>query len=166
LTALSQIAAGQRLTADMLQAVAPMSAYKSSNQTGSGSTLANDNTLFIPVLANAVYYFELILGYQGGTGGSSDIKLGWSLPSGATMVYALQGNTTGGAATAGAWETQSSVPALGTAGSGVPVGAVASGTIATGSTAGTMQLQWARNAGSGTSPTVLAGSVLTAWQVQ
>jgi hypothetical protein len=164
LTALGQVQAGARLTAAMAQGVAPLSAYKSSNQTGSG-TLANDSALFLPVQANAVYYFELILGYQGGTGGSSDIKLGWSLPSGATMVYALQGNTTGGVATAGAWETQSSVPPLGTAGSGVPVGAVASGTIAVSSTAGTMQLQWARNSGS-TNPTVLAGSSLAAWQVQ
>jgi hypothetical protein len=166
LTALGQIQAGARLTAAMAQGVAPLSAYKGSSQAGSGSTLANDNALFLTVQPNAVYYFELVIGYQGGTGGSSDIKLGWSLPSGATMTYALEGNTTGGVATAGAWETQSSTPALGTAGSGVPVGAVASGTIATSSTGGTMQLQWARNAGSGTAPTVLAGSTLDAWQVQ
>lgn len=166
MSALGQVQAGARLTAAMAQGVAPLSAYKGSNQTGSGSTLANDSALFLPVLANAVYYFELMLGYQGGTLGSSDIKLGWTVPSGTVMGYALEGNTTGGVATPGTWCTQSSTPPLGTAGSGVPVGATASGTIAVGSTGGTMQLQWARNAGSGTAPTVLAGSTLDAWQIQ
>lgn len=167
MTNTAAVFAGSRLTALGIRGTAPLSAYKSSNQPGSGSTLANDSALFLPLLANAVYDFELVLGYNGGTLGSSDLKFAWVIPSGATMGYAVYGNTTGGSATSAPWYTQSSTPAaLGTNGTSTPVGAVMSGTVAVSSTAGTLQLQWARNAGSGTAPTVLAGSVLVAWQVQ
>jgi hypothetical protein len=166
MTAAGQVYAGSRETAAMLQGVAPLSAYKATNQPGSGSTLANDSALVIPLQANAVYDFELILGYFGGTQGSSDIKLGWSLPSGASMGYTVYGNTTGGNPTDAPWYTASSTPALGTNGTGTNIGAILSGTVSVGANAGNMQLQWARNAGSGTAPTVLAGSILLAWQVQ
>jgi hypothetical protein len=153
------------MTAAMAQDVAPLSAYKAASQAGVNSTLANDSALFLPLLANAVYDFELVLGYTGGTLGSSDLKLAWVLPSGATIGYAIYGNNTSGNATDAPWITSTSAQVLGTNGA-TPAGAVLSGTVATSGTPNPMQLQWARNAGSGTVPTVLAGSVLLAWQVQ
>jgi hypothetical protein len=152
----------------MAQGVAPLSAYKGSNQSSANSTtLAGDNALFLALQANAVYSFIAVLGYNGGTQGSSDLKLGWSLPSGASMGYSLYGNTTSGSATDGPWYTASSTPALGTNGTGTNLGGVAQGTVATGSTAGTMQLTWAKNSTSdSTLTTVLAASILLAWQVQ
>lgn len=162
---IGQAYAGSRLTGLGLRAVAPLSAYKGTSQAGSGSTLANDSALFLPLLANAVYDFELVIGYTGSATGSGDIKLAWTLPSAATVGYTIYGSTTSGSATDAPWVTSTSAQALGANGA-TPVGAVLSGTVATSTTAGTMQLQWARNSGSGTSPTVLAGSVLLAWQVQ
>ena len=142
--------------------------YKGGSQSSPNSTtLANDTALFIPLLANAVYDFELLLGYNGGTLGSSDLKIGWSVPSGTTMGYTAYGNTTSGAATDAPWYTQSATPAFGTNGTSTPIGLVLSGTVATAGTAGNLQLQWAKNSTSvATVTTVLAGSVLLAWQVQ
>jgi hypothetical protein len=166
LTALGQVRAGSRLTAAMAQDVAPLSAYKSTNQSvTSSATLVNDSALAVPLLANAVYDFELVLGYNGASG-AGNIKLAWVLPSGATIGYAIYGNTTGGSATDAPWVTSTSAQALGTSGTSTPVGAVLSGTVAVSGTPGTMQLQWAQNSSNGTATTVLAGSVLLAWQVQ
>lgn len=165
---IGQAYAGSRLTGLGLRAAAPLSAYKGANQSSTNSTtLFNDNALFLPLLANAVYDFELVIGYTGGTLGSSDIKLAWTLPSGATVGYTIYGSTTSGNATDAPWVTGTSAQALGSAGASTPVGAVLSGTVATSTTAGTMQLQWAKNStGVSTVSTVLAGSVLLAWQVQ
>ncbi|MGH3743723.1 MAG: hypothetical protein ACRDTP_02555 [Mycobacteriales bacterium] len=168
MTAAGQINAGSRLTAAMVRGVAPLSAYKNASEAGTNvTTLHSDNALFIPLLADAVYDFELVLGYEGGSLGSSDLKIGWALPGGATMGYTAYGNTTSGNATDGPWYTASSTPAFGTNGTSTPIGLVASGTIVTSSAAGTMQLRWAKNSTSvSTLTTVLAGSVLLAWQVQ
>lgn len=166
MTTVGQIQAGSVLTAGMAQSVAPLSAYKSSNQSvTSSTTLVDDSALYVPLLASAVYFFTCVLGYEGGTRGSSDIKVAWSLPTDASMVYALTGYTTGGDATAGYWETESASP-TGTNGSTTPISAVLNGTVTMSSTAGNMQLQWAQNTSSSTATTVLAGSVLVAWQVQ
>jgi hypothetical protein len=166
MTAAGQAYAGSRLTAAMLQGIAPLSAYKGTSQPlASNATLQNDSALAIPLQANAVYSFLLILGYNGASG-AGNLKFGWALPSLSSMGYSLYGNTTGGSATDGPWETASSVPALGTSGTGTNLGAVAQGTVSTGSTQGPMQLQWAQNTSNTTATTVLAGSVLLAWQVQ
>lgn len=165
-TPTGQLFAGSRLTALGVRGSAPLSAYKNSPQTAAGSTLAGDSALVLALQANAVYRFTLVFGYTGGALGSSDLKFGWILPSGATAGYSVYGNTTSGTATAAPWYTQSSTPAaLGSNGT-TPVSAVMSGTVAVSSTPGTMQFQFARNSGSGTAPTVLAGAVLLAWQVQ
>lgn len=166
MTAAGQVYAGSRLTAAMLQGVAPLSAYKGTSQlVTSSTTLVSDSALAIGLQANAVYSFILVLGYNGASG-AGNLKFGWALPSGSSMGYSLYGNSTGGSATDGPWETASSVPALGTSGTGTNLGAVAQGTVSTGSSAGDMQLQWAQNSSSSTATTVLAGSVLLAWQVQ
>lgn len=160
MSGLSQIQAGSRLTAAMAQGAAPLSAYKSGSTSTSSTTLAADSALFLALSANAVYDFELVIGYTGG----GNFKFGWSLPSGATMGYAVYGSTTSSVATDAPWYTQSStLPVLGSNGS-TPVSAVMSGTVSVGSTAGNLQFEWAPSSSSSTS--VLAGSVLLAWQVQ
>lgn len=160
MTAAGQVYAGSRQTAAMLQGVAPLAAYKDASQSASSTGLAADSALLLELQANAVYDFELVIGYVGG----GDLDFGWAVPSGSQMGYTVYGSTAGGAATDAPWYTQaSSPPALGTSGS-TPVGAVMSGTILTGSTPGELQFEWAPASSSDT--TVLAGSVLLAWQVQ
>jgi hypothetical protein len=165
---LSNAYAGQRLTAAELQAVAPMAAYKPASQSVTSSvTPVNDDALLLPdLLADAVYHFRCSLVYNGGTLGSSDIRLVWAYPSGAQMTYSAVGMTTGGVATPGYAFTQTGTVELGTNGTSTPVSAVLEGTIAMSSTPGALQLQFAQHVSSATATTIQSGSDLLAWQVQ
>ena len=58
----------------------------------------------------------------------------------------------------------STVQAMGGNGATTPLGALVSGTVITGATAGNLQLQWAQNTSNATAASVLAGSALTAWR--
>jgi hypothetical protein len=161
LALISEFAAGQRLTAAMLRAIAPLAAYKSADETVSTLTLQNDDALLLPVAANATYLFVMMITYTGGTGGSSDLKTAWALPSGASMSLTGIG-----------WNTSSVVDiersagpfVFETSGSGTR-GALEVGTIAVSSTAGTAQFQWCTNTTPAVNTTVHAGSVLAAWQI-
>lgn len=166
MTAAGNILAGGRIVASVLQQIAPNAAYKGSSQAiTNSSTLTNDGALFLSLQANATYVFVCMLAYNGGTQASSDLKFGWTYPSGTTMAYSLAGRTTGGAATTAFWENQTAVPVIGTNGTGTNYTALLVGTIVTGGTPGILQFQWAQNTSNATATTVLAGSVLAAWQI-
>lgn len=166
MTAGGTVNAGSRATAVLMRGVAPNAAYKGSNQTvTSSTTLQNDNTLFVPVLASAVYRFDCMLTYQGGTQGSSDLKFAFVGPSGTTMAYSVQGITTAGVATAGYVRALAGM-AVGSNGGGNSFAVTMTGSVSVGSTAGTLQLQWAQNTSNATGTIVQAGSILTLWQVQ
>ncbi|MGH3743722.1 MAG: hypothetical protein ACRDTP_02550 [Mycobacteriales bacterium] len=164
MTAPAKFYQGGRLTGAALRGAAPMSAYKAQAQAVTSSTvLANDDALLLQLAAGGVYYFRCKLGYTGDVSGSGDIKLGWTLPSAATMGYALYG-ISGGSATNGYWEAQTSVPALNSNGT-TPVACVMRGTVSVSSTPGVMQLTWCQHISSATATSVLPGSSLLAWQV-
>lgn len=165
MTALSNIQAGARITAAMLQAVAPVAAEKGAVQSVGNTTLVNDNALFIPLLANAVYRFDCFLLYEGGTQGSSDLKWAWTGPSGFTINYSVNGVTTTGVATAG-YVRGVTGGSVGTNGASNELGVLMTGTITTSSAQGTLQLQWAQNTSNATDTSVLPASNLTAWQTQ
>lgn len=165
MTALSNIQAGARITAAMLQAVAPVAAEKGAVQSVGNTTLVNDDALFIPLLANAVYRFDCFLLYEGGTQGSSDLKWAWTGPSGFTINYSVNGVTTAGVATAG-YVRGVTGAVVGTNGASNELGVLMTGTITTSSTHGTLQLQWAQNTSNATDTSVLPASNLTAWQTQ
>lgn len=167
MTALGQILAGARVTAAMVQGVAPLAAYKGADETVSTGvgTLQNDDALLLPVQANATYMWMLWLVYEGGAQGASDLKTGWALPTGTTAEFMRFGTSTGGTAIFGIISNQTNTPTVGTAGSGSRLGALYGGTLATGGTAGTMQFQWCQNTGTATATTVHTGSVLAAWQL-
>ena len=164
MTTVSSINAGSRITASEIRNVAPLAAYKGADETVSTGvgTLQNDDALFLSLLANAVYKWELWLNYEGGTTGSSDLKVGWTVPSGATLKGSAD-YTTSGAVVEVYW-TNATTLAPGTNGAAAIRGFNARGTIAT-TTAGTLQLQWCQNTGSAVNTTVHAGSILLAWQV-
>lgn len=162
MTALNSIQAGQRITAGMLQAVAPAGATKTVDQSVvSSTTLVNDNALALPLLANATYRVILTLKFDGGTAGSSDIKIQFTGPSGFAVLGTLTGNR-GGVGINAVWTGNPG--ALNTGGAGVTQGALWVGTVTTGVTAGTLQLQFAQNTSSGTATFLRAGSDLTMWQ--
>lgn len=165
MTALDQINAGARVTAALLQGVAPLAAYKGADETVTSSTvLQNDDALFLDLDAAATYFWLMLLDYEGGMQGSSDLKWQFSVPSGAAGILSPLFFSNSGALSFTLGGIAATVIA-GTNGAGTKRPLLAAGTIVTSATAGNMQLTWAQNVSSGTGTIVHAGSALLAWQV-
>jgi hypothetical protein len=157
------IAAGQRITAALLNSMLPVTVYKTANQAVTSSTvLVNDNELTLPVVATGTYLLDGFIDYDGQFGpGTGDIKLDWSLPSGATLRWGPLGNASNDTAQKYASNTNvtGNVLTAGTYGTGGSHNAATPrGYLAVSSTAGNVQLMWAQNASSATATTVYAGS--------
>lgn len=163
MTALANIYAGARIVAADVQSVAPAGAIKGSDQSVTSSTvLVNDNALLAGLQANAKYFLEMYLDYEGASG-AGFLKFAWSVPSGATIRYAIIYVNTGNSVVFGAG-TEASTFACYTGGAGVHEAVRMTGTIVT-SVAGTLQLQWAQNASNGTATIVHAQSVMALWRM-
>jgi hypothetical protein len=157
-------------SADVNNWFVPLAAFKPSLQAvTSSTTLVNDTQLFLPVAANAQYFFLLYLSYDGGTQGSSDLKFQFTGPSGGNASFSyLYYPTSGGvgANTNIARTTNLSTPVpIGTDGAGVLLVAYMIGTLTTASTSGTLQFQFAQNTSSATATTVHTGSALIAHRI-
>lgn len=156
--------AGTRILASTINNIAGLYAPKNSNQSiASNTTLQNDTALFVPVLANKTYEFALRLLYNGVGGGGGELKFGWSVPSGTTMVWGLNYAVAPTLGLALVYGTQSSVLAGGANGTGNPLPLWMSGFITTSGTTGNVQFQWAQNTSNATATTVMIGSRLIAW---
>lgn len=159
------VQAGSRITAALFASVAPLAVIKGADQTiTSSTTFANDNALFVSVVANATYLVQLFIDYEGGTQGSSDIKWTFTGPSGWTMRYQGIYRDTSGTVQANCF-TGASGPAAGTNGAATLRSVGILGTIVTSSTPGTVQLQWAQNTSSGTGTIVHAQSSMQLWRI-
>ena len=153
--------AGQIITAALLQSLAPLNAYKAGDTPrATNTTLANDPDLSIPVAASAVYFLICYLDYEGGTLGSSDIKVQWNAPAGATLRYQAFGTNTSGAVASQGTRTQGTANAFGTAGAGNLQGLTMWGTLFMSTTPGSFVLQWAQNTSNGTATIVHAQSAM------
>ena len=142
-------------------------AYKSSDQSvTSSTTLVSDNALFLPVVANATYDFFCYLNYTGGTQGSSDIKLQWTVPPGRRCASSRSESAPAAAWASGTPTAPRPRSALGTQGSGTLCGATMIGTLIMSSTAGTLQMEWAQNSSNATATTVKAQSLLRLYQAR
>src|SRR5690348_15724965 len=98
MTAIGNINAGGRILASAMRGIAPLAVIKGADESvTSSTTLQNDDALLVTLTANATYVFSLFLNYQGGTQGSSDIKVAWTFPTGTTMRYCRDFVTTAGA---------------------------------------------------------------------
>lgn len=160
--------AGQRITAALLNAGLAQSVIKPGDQSvTSSTTLQNDNALVIPssaLVLNAQYLFTCNLIYEGGTLGSSDLKISWSVPAGATLRLSLKaqnasGNPNNNDLIQGANGT------CGSGGAGNVLAALMAGSLIMGGTAGAVQLQWAQNTSSATATIVHAQSTLSLTRV-
>ena len=163
MTNLAALYAGSRILAAAARGIAPLAAYKASDETVSTLTLQNDDALLLPVAANATYMWVMFATYTGGTAGSSDLKSAWTYPSGATMLYGRLGVPASGGL-AFAKGIQSDVVNYQTSGSGTNA-FFNIGTLVVSSTPGTLQWQWCTNTTPAVNTTVHAGSVLAAWQI-
>jgi len=136
-----------------------------SESTASDTTLSNDAELKFPVKANGVYVFEVHLMIQA-ISTAPDIKLGWSVPAGTTMLWApiihdntqMYWSTTKVSDTPQFLFSEATVHIFAT-GVGT-IGCYLRGTIFVSSTAGTVFLQWAQNSSNITSITVRRGSFI------
>lgn len=146
------VAAGQRITAALLQSMIPNVVVKSADQSIANDTSnQNDLHLFAPVEANASYIVEGMLLYAAHS--SADIRMGWTVPAGATfdwIIHAQINTVTGGLATGGivvdrqsAGNSAFPLGGFGAENTTVMTGLLR-GRVETAGTAGTLQLNWAQ----------------------
>lgn len=127
----------------------------------SSTTLQNDDHLFVPVQANAVYFMTALIKYDGLD--AADLKILFRLPTGATL------NAQGTALVSGATSQQDiqTLPIFenastvwGVLGAGATLFGTVTGVVVVGSTAGNVQVEWAQNASAATPTRLLANSFL------
>lgn len=155
-------AAGSRLRGSVLSSllteVRPLEAYKTADETVNASaTLQDDNELFVTVVANARYDFELRIVHNSGT--TPDFKYGFTFPTGTTMRYTQ--NTVPLAGTAFAMFVQIQTDTPQSEGGAADRALHAWGKVLVSTTAGTLRLQWAQSTSNASDTIVRAGSYLT-----
>lgn len=79
------IAAGQRITSSLLNAMIPVVVRKPSTTARTNTTtLADDPDLTYVLAANSVYYVEFYIKYAGQMTSATGFKTAWTVPSGAS----------------------------------------------------------------------------------
>ena len=145
---------------NLVSELRPIFARKTADETvtnaTTGATLQNDDELFVSVAASTVYRFECNLGITTPT--TTDFKCLFTFPSGLTMKYTLICTTAGAGALYPFNLDQTTTVTI--EGNASAQGAVFQGIIIVGSTAGTLQLQWAQGTATASNTTVSAGSYL------
>ncbi|MFD9124361.1 hypothetical protein [Kitasatospora sp. NPDC059571] len=131
----------------------------------STTTLTNVTGMSLAVAANATYLIEAYLSYTGEiptSPGPGDLRLDWTIPSGATMKWARHGMPSNGINQLDAVETDhTTIRLLGTYGASTNVTARPVGWITTATlTAGILQLRMAQGTSNATSTILRAGSWL------
>lgn len=159
-----EILAGDRITDALLESMLPLHVVKSTTETVTNNTYQNDDELFLPSVANAVYFVRLFLLHSSGTTGK--FRMRFTGPSGSTMnwgVHAAQNAQTSSTSV----EIVSMPSRLLTddqeMGGGNLAGTTAfvEGVFTTSSTAGNLTLQWAQIVTNAAATQVRAGSFLT-----
>jgi len=162
-----QFTAGEDITADKLNSMLGLTAWKTATESvTSSTTLQNDDELFLTVEANATYIMFMVLFHDSDTGAAADTKIGWSAPASATMNWGVHGantaSTSSTAVTSVNMQTRTiiEVAAFG-GGDSTGTMALVGGTLVTSGTAGTFRLQWAQETSNAVATNVRAGSYLT-----
>ena len=128
----------------------------------SSTTLQNDDDFLFRAAANTSYEVIIHAVMEGATAG--DFKWAWTVPSGTTGWHGgTRTNTAGTAINQVISETLTTTLTAGTLGTGAGNRTMARivGYFVVGSTAGTIQFQWAQNASNGTGTSVRASSRMT-----
>ncbi|MFZ3494631.1 hypothetical protein ACODT5_15630 [Streptomyces sp. 5.8] len=159
---------GRWIQASQLDAMQPLYVEKSADQPVTSSTTnANDNALLVPVESFAKYILSGMLLYSARS--DADIKIGWTVPSSATLDWIahaqIQGGTTGIASSGIVVDRQiqgnTAFPLGGAAAENATyMTATLSGRLVTSSAAGDLQLNWAQITSNATPSIMRAGSWL------
>lgn len=139
----------------------PVEAYKTLDQSvTSSTTLADDGELFVSVAASCRYEVYARVKYTAATAG--DLKLGWSGPSGATLIWNMGGPASGVTDATGSpyWGANTLAGTDIVGGTGTDLICQPSGILVTSTTAGTLRLRFAQGTSSATATTIYAGSSL------
>lgn len=166
---LTQFSALQEPTADQLNAIVPLGAYKSANESyPSNTTMHNDAELFFPVAASSAYQVSVVGGF--GCIAASGFKFQFAVPSGSTILNGFLWWTYNGASTG-------QVQALATSASNGASGNLINldgshvepfrwdGVLVTGASSGTLTFQWAQAASNASATSVFAGTFMTATKI-
>lgn len=165
----------QKLRASDLNAILAKGKTKTSDESvnsgSTGTTLHDDNTLFVAVSANVTYQVTVDLLASEAAGTGIDIKMAWTFPTGAILDLAVTAVHEAWVATAGSaleaewagWQNETSSPSsTKTFGTFTTVFSYRfGGRLRVGSTAGTLQLQWAQKNSSASNLTMESGSSIT-----
>jgi len=153
---------GQRLTATLLASAQAQQAWKTTSTARTSTTaLADDPDLLLPVTANALYRFSMMLHYTGAVASSFvPLKINLTLPASATGQFVAHGYASTGVNNGG---DQASAflngvdQAFGGAASPTLIPLFITGFIDIAATAGNCTLRWAQNASNATATTLNAG---------
>jgi hypothetical protein len=138
------IYAGNRVTADVLDNLAPLSAYRASDSSQNlTTTLTNDDVLVIPLAANGVYIFWFNLVYSGSS--KSGFKYTVSAPSGSAGHYNLIADNAGGGSFQGEF-TMGQVYAVTIGTTNARYSTHGQGLVTCGNAPGNLVIQYAENA--------------------
>jgi hypothetical protein len=162
-------AAGAKLRASVLSSliveVRQLQAVKTADEPAitsgtTGTTLQNDDHLFVALEASTNYSFILDVLYI--TPAAADIKFGWTYPSGLTMAWGGIAYNTAEVLTAFGGLVETTAPGFG--GGAGDLAATLFGDIFVGSTPGTLQLQSAQFTANAGNTITRKGSSLKLWK--
>jgi hypothetical protein len=139
---------------------------KTSAEHRSNNTLANDNTLVLPVKANSAYLIDIGLLIDGATNG--DFQGAWTIPASATIVnvWGTGTDTAGSAYSNDITFAGGTTISLGCLGAGTMTGYRGVWSLTTLGTAGNLQFRWAQLTTSATADTIVnSGSYLRTTKV-
>lgn len=149
------ITAGSDGTAAQINSYLGIVKRKSVNETVNNSaTLQDDNDLVWAVAASVVYRLNVYLAYNSNS--TADLRVGWSVPSGTTMVWHAMGlDSALGFSASGNWN-QGSV--LGFGGDSTDRFVHLAGLVTTSTTTGNLVLRWAQLTANASNTNLLTGS--------
>lgn len=152
-------------SADVNQWFVPLAAITSADDTAVlNTTLVNEPTLFLPVVAAGVYEFRLNLTYSGSVTGG--FKYAFTVPAGTTGYYGWINLNAGGGPSSGAQNPITSANTFTIATLNALYYVTHYGQFTVGGTVGNLQLQYAENALDATHGSFIrAGSLLTAQRI-
>jgi hypothetical protein len=156
------ISSGQKLTPARLNALIPLVAVKTADESVvSSTTFQDDDHMVLTVEAGARYRMMMLL-LIGGTSLTPDLKFQIVMPSGATLSSGGIGKATSDVLNVGGLSS-STTPVgpfiFGTPASGTD-NALISGDLIVGGTAGTVKIQWAQQTSSASAAILRTGSWL------
>lgn len=157
---------GQVITAQSLNALAPLTMVRKTAQAVTNSTtFVNDNLFSFLLDPGAIYHVSASLGVGGDAAG--DIKISWTLPIGATGTRQCLGPAIGSTSMTTANIICTTVDWSATTAYGIGVATIIEeGVVTTMNSSGIMRMRWAQNTSHSTPTEIGANSWLSVERIE